>query len=367
MEIRSVIAKSDEVLWIHAASGEIEYAKPLLREMKALYPERKFLLTYSSVSARDFLGSALEADVISPLPFEAPGNYKKLFEMFQPRILAFSRTDVWPFLLIEAKKRKVETLLFAATVSKKLEGFSSRKNLYQHLNHISFVSQRDLENFNSETPSQSVDGDPRADQVLWRMQNKKTILPLRQFLGKAPLIVFGSMWMEDLEALEEFFADLNFHFILVPHEWNEEIEMKLRGFLKGRLWKKYSELKNAPTTFSLLEGVVVDQKGILAELYELGDAAFVGGSFKFKVHSVFEPLAFHKRVFVGPLHKNNREAVEFSALNFSEKPLVCEVSCGRDLIREMKDVQHRAGIESMIAGEMKLRAGATQKILQRLK
>ena len=37
--------------------------------------------------------------------------------------------------------------------------------------------------------------------------------------------------------------------------------------------------------------LILDQIGILAELYTWGTAAFVGGSFKKQVHSVMEPLA----------------------------------------------------------------------------
>jgi 3-deoxy-D-manno-octulosonic-acid transferase len=49
----------------------------------------------------------------------------------------------------------------------------------------------------------------------------------------------------------------------------------------------------------------------LQELYTWGDLAFVGGSFKDKVHSVMEPLCVGIPVVVGPHHSNNREALHF--------------------------------------------------------
>jgi 3-deoxy-D-manno-octulosonic-acid transferase len=57
--------------------------------------------------------------------------------------------------------------------------------------------------------------------------------------------------------------------------------------------------------------MLVDEIGRLQELYLWGHCAFVGGSFKDKVHSVMEPLAAGCPVVIGPYHLNNREALHF--------------------------------------------------------
>ncbi|MBY0383898.1 hypothetical protein K2X05_01965, partial [bacterium] len=61
--------------------------------------------------------------------------------------------------------------------------------------------------------------------------------------------------------------------------------------------------------------------GFLAELYKQSDFSFIGGSFRKQVHSVMESLACGCLTFVGPFYHNNREAIDFSQLKGTLKPV----------------------------------------------
>jgi 3-deoxy-D-manno-octulosonic-acid transferase len=95
---------------------------------------------------------------------------------------------------------------------------------------------------------------------------------------------------------------------LVPHEIGtdriSEIKSKLEKL--GLSYSVYSEATDWNT-----DVLLVDEIGHLQELYSWGNCAFVGGSFKEKVHSVMEALAIGIPVAVGPYFANNREAVQF--------------------------------------------------------
>src|SRR3989449_4752481 len=55
--------------------------------------------------------------------------------------------------------------------------------------------------------------------------------------------------------------------------------------------------------------IVVDRVGILADLYALADAAFVGGGYhRAGLHSVLEPAVFSVPVIVGPHWHGSRDA-----------------------------------------------------------
>ena len=55
--------------------------------------------------------------------------------------------------------------------------------------------------------------------------------------------------------------------------------------------------------------IVVDRVGILADLYALADAAFVGGGFhRAGLHSVLEPAVFGAPIAIGPHWQMSRDA-----------------------------------------------------------
>ena len=94
-------------IWVHASSGEIEYAKPLIREIKKKHPQIPVLLTYFSPSALRLVQNFAGLDVIWPLPFDTRRSLQRFFDHVQPRTLLISRTDVWPELAYQARLRAV--------------------------------------------------------------------------------------------------------------------------------------------------------------------------------------------------------------------------------------------------------------------
>ena len=61
---------------------------------------------------------------------------------------------------------------------------------------------------------------------------------------------------------------------------------------------------------SYCEVIIVDKIGFLAEIYELGDIAIIGGGFDGQIHNVLEPAAHGVPVLIGNLFLRAREANE---------------------------------------------------------
>jgi 3-deoxy-D-manno-octulosonic-acid transferase len=78
-------------LWIHAASGEIEYARPVIREFKKRYPEVPILVTYSSPSAKKILESIHEIDAWAALPWDLDFMLASFIAKWKYNILMFSK------------------------------------------------------------------------------------------------------------------------------------------------------------------------------------------------------------------------------------------------------------------------------------
>ncbi len=326
-------------VWIHAASGEIEYARPLIREIKKSHPQIPILVTYTSPSAKKILRTLTDIAAWTILPWDDRKDILRFLKDWNPRCLLFSRTDVWPVLTDVLMQKKIPMALFSATFaenSSRLRGPSRflTAQALQNLQQIHCVSEADKNELNKLTLSNKilVTGDTRFDQVFHRLENPR---PVKSELLPSPddfVFIAGSTWSEDETVLVEALAkpaSRGLRVIFAPHEVTEQHLESLEKSLvsKGLKSIRYSESLVWPAEAVLILDVV----GLLAEIYTWGDLAFVGGSFKHQVHSVMEPLAAGLPVLVGPYHLNNREALSYQKRNFSSGLIVQVVQNADDI------------------------------------
>jgi 3-deoxy-D-manno-octulosonic-acid transferase len=156
-------------------------------------------------------------------------------------------------------------------------------------------------------------------------------------------------------------------FILAPHEISEahlrhlEAQMARRGLSSGR----YSSAEPDRRRRVLL----IDQVGVLAELYTWGQVAFVGGSFRRQVHSVMEPLAAGLPVVVGPFHHNNREALAYQKKNINTLPLVFSADSAEEIVGFLEQVQKwpAQDLRHQVRAEVLKNQGSTTLLLGEIK
>ncbi len=379
-------------IWIHAASGEFEYAKPLVRALKQR--GETVFVTYFSPTYRGAIEKDPGVAASCPLPLDNASEIRDLIKRLNPRCLMIARTDTWPNLIYECAREGVPTLLFSATfhaLSGRVGGLASllTKATYPYLTSAHGVTDEDCRLLESFGVKKTVPaGDTRYDQVLARLSSAKPLIPgLRDRLHQEVLVA-GSVWREDIENIlpgltQEIEGRRNFSAILVPHEVSTEMidELSARIKVRGLKFATYSQLEAATgPSDGRLDILIVDKVGILAELYQIGQLAFVGGSFRKTVHSVMEPLAAGCITFVGPKHLNNREAIEFQfeqildsrhAPVFTYAPVVCTKDSEEFreklhgvlmAIEAIKDGQPdvRGAIQKMV----KSRGGASEKALE---
>lgn len=358
-------------IWIHAASGEIEYAKSVIRTLKEEFPQVPILVTYFSPSAKKLIQKFPGIDLAMALPWDQVSELEKFLKFYQPRICLIARTDVWPELALQNKKRKIPTALFAATFSQESsrKGFLSGSLTRMALNSLSqifCVSEEDetnLKKLGIRTPIQ-VRGDTRFDQVIYRLKNPDNFRSELRPQVNDKVFVCGSTWPEDEEVLFEAFESWIFkggRVILASHEVSAERIAKLEEKIKSRSWsvQRYSSAQKWETSILL-----VDQIGILQELYSWGNLAFVGGSFKEKVHSVMEPLCVGIPVCVGPHHSNNREALQFQYLRLETDLFAVQcVQNANDLKNTFEKVWNLPKPHPVISQKLRAVSGATDKLI----
>lgn len=367
-------------IWIHVSSGEWEYAKPLARALKE--KGEKILVTHFSPSVRKSLENSKEVDVVFALPFDNSLFLKNFFKRFQPKLLMIARTDAWPVLLRETKKNKLPIFLFGATLSNDV--LNSRSFFTNYISELKFsfvdkvfcVSEADRTALGRFLPESKVMalGDTRYDQVLYRLQNPKRLRNITD--SRYRYFVAGSTWPTDERMLTPIIREVQqnsaVRFILVPHEPTSSHLEKIKSLLHANQLKAhfYSDTLSHQWCEDAASVLVVDEIGILAELYLKATYAFVGNSFeRHAVHSVMEALAAGCLTFVGPFHKNNREAIEFSEKILESGLHPVEViHASHDLKDKLLVAEATTGdsIKNEIREQISLKAGASHRVLNEI-
>lgn len=305
---------------IHAASGEIEYAYPLIRKLKESHPDCNVVVTLSSMSVLKAVMNQPMVDAVGPAPIDLAWLVNRFLKKYNFKVFLFARTDVWPEMSLQLRQRQTPSYLFSATFSESSANKGQwlnalTRSALNNLNKVMAVSASDKKNLEAigVTIPIVVLGDTRYDQVFFKKLNTKKDLPKTPIDKK--IFVAGSTWPEDEAVLLPALANAanTWRAVIAPHEVTEDTLTRIELYFSKQNIKtaRFSKIKSFADTWNIL---IVDQYGYLFHLYDWADLAFVGGSFKSKVHSVMEPLSFFKPVCVGPFHTNNREATEFEKI-----------------------------------------------------
>ncbi len=309
------------LVWMHASSvGEGLQARPVLERLRSDHPHLQLAYTFFSPSAEGFARS-LDADFAEYLPFDSRGDARVTLDALSPRVLAFSKLDVWPALVAAARARGVRTALLSATLAhrsrrrSRISGAFTR-GAYAAFDAVGAIDEADairLLQLGVREQAISVTGDTRYDQVWARARHgasRETLLaPLR---SERPTLVAGSTWPADERQLLPAWMVVRgevpgARLIIAPHE---PTPAHLRHVAR---WAAANTLTLARAS-ALPHGadadvILVDGVGLLGDLYALADVAFVGGGFHGAgLHSVLEPAAFGVPVLFGPRHEASRDA-----------------------------------------------------------
>lgn len=354
--------------WFHCASlGEFEQARPLIERIKAKNLNQEILVTFFSPSGYEVRRYYELADYVCYLPIDTPKNAKRFMDVVKPKSVFFIKYEFWfnymseikskqiPFYLISGVFRKNQIFFkwYGVWFKKQLTAFTffflQDKNSSDNLKLLGFENQ-------------TVSGDTRFDRVWETAQNIKRFSEIEKFCSDSKVVVCGSTWQDDeeylLPVINEFSASTKF--IIAPHEINEthlsEIENKLKV-----THVRYSNLRDENNAHVL----IIDNIGMLSQIYQYANIAYIGGAFHKKLHNILEACAFGLPVVFGPEYQNFPEAVDliqqgsaFSVMNKKDLKSVFET------LLDNKEVYQLASVNA--ENYIKDRVGVADKILDKL-
>lgn len=346
-EIREALGNSRPI-WIHAVSvGEVLAARHLAARLRQRFPERKIVLsTFTSTGNRIARQVVTAADGFIFFPLDHPWIVRRALAVFDPSLLIFLETEIWPNFLRRAHRRGIPTLLLSGRLSPRaFRRYSLFRPFFspvvRQFTAFGMQSESDAERMirlgvNPEKIriTGNLKHSLRDEQEAGRDGAGGLESVIRRGEGRQ-VLVMGSTHRGEEEILLDAFLSLKARFpsllmVLAPRHPQRFPEVE-------RLLKKHNvryEKKSAMNGREEEEADVIflDTMGELSALYSAADIAFIGGSLvDAGGHNLMEPARYRKPILFGP-HMTNFAGI---AEEMKRKGGGIEVSGREDLIREI--------------------------------
>jgi 3-deoxy-D-manno-octulosonic-acid transferase len=104
--------KRGKRIWLHAASvGEVQAARVLIAELRALRPDTGFVVTTMTLHGRNVAARQLGPDIPCLLaPLDVPGIVERAVTRIGPDAYVCLETELWPLLLRTTAARGIPTV-----------------------------------------------------------------------------------------------------------------------------------------------------------------------------------------------------------------------------------------------------------------
>lgn len=304
-------------IWFHAASvGEVRVTLSLLEEMKKSYPYHLFVISTTTPQGRTIASGAEGVDAALLAPLDLPWVVRRTMRLIKPRLLLVAETELWPNLLREAKKEGVPTVLFNGRISERSYRFYLPlrfffRGVLKHFDALCLKSSVDKERMvrlGAPLDAIHVTGDIKFHQIVQPVETEKKRLRKELKLPpRAPILIAGSTHEGEEELILQIFKELKVDFpqlILILAPRHLQRISRIEGLLEARgiRWVKKTMIGEGIRSE---EVILLDTIGELADIYGVGTAIFVGGSFcRVGGHNILEVLAHGKGVIFGPHMEN---------------------------------------------------------------
>ena len=338
-----VLAKFREggFVWIHAVSvGEVQVAGQLMREWRKVEPGVKFAFSTTSSTGWKMAEKEIsERDVLIYNPLDFPNFVKSALKTVRPRAVVLTESEIWPNFIWTARRYRIPVFLINARVSdRSAPRYKAARWFFGDVlsSFARIFAQSDLDATRlvaAGAPERIVEvtGSFKFD-VAHRNEAKER--ELREWIGPGRILLGGSTWPGEDEALLRIYSDIaksqgamsQVKLVIAPRHFEKadavEENIKSAGFSCIRRSRKDSStppLPHSPTPVYL-----ADTTGELMGLYGIADVVFVGKSLcAHGSQNMIEPCLCGKPTAVGPYTENFR-------------PVMSDLLAA-DAIRQVKD------------------------------
>ena len=311
-------------IWLHGASaGDVLGLVPIVKELKALRPDARIIvsaITDSGASmARQRLVAQGLADLATFLPYDLPGACRRAIAALRPDVLVLEYTELWPQLIAAAYEAQVKLALTNGrlrprNVPRYRILFRLAGNLLEKFDVLMMRAEDEAERallLGAPRERVHVTGNTKFDALAVSVPEQEDA-SLRHALALGPerLWVCGSTHEGEESGLLRVFAVLqkehpDLRLLIAPRY----IERAQRVLGLARSLGLRARLRSEPGGPEPV--IVLDTIGELVRAYQLATVVFVGGSFGRRGgQNILEPAACGKPVLFGPRMENFQDSVQ---------------------------------------------------------
>jgi len=313
-KISEKIKPGDRSMWIHCASlGEFEQGRPVIEAIKKEMPEIKIVLTFFSPSGYEIRKNYQQADCISYLPADTPGNAAEFIGLLKPEFVIFVKYEFWNNYISALYKNSIPLYLVSAIFRPGQHFFkwcgSFFRAILMKFEKIYVQDQGSLDLLSLNGIKNAVlAGDTRFDRVIQLTGSARDIPQIEKFRGKEKLFLAGSSWGPDEEIIAQYINNSpeKMKWIFAPHEIDKPHIDRLEKLFKVSS-VKFSEFSDASAGARVL---IIDNIGMLSSAYKYAYIAAIGGGFGKGIHNILEPSCWGIPVMFGPGYEKFMEAVD---------------------------------------------------------
>ena len=305
------------LVWLHGASvGESLSLLPLIKALGGRRPNLRMLATSGTVTAAEMMAKRLPPEVLHQFaPIDTPDAVRRFLDHWRPELAIFVESELWPNLILEAKRRNVALALLSARLSEQsLKGWAkARQSAATLLESFDLVMAQD------DAAAKRLDVLGAGDDGRLNLKLAGDPLPVerhkldaaRAGAGNRPVLLAASTHPGEDEMVLDAFERLKARkpaplLVIAPRHPVRGPDLaalaQSRGFKVG--------LQSAGAAFGASEVYIADALGELGLWFRLAAGALVGGSLLPGPggHNPMEPARLACPIVTGP-HVDNWESV----------------------------------------------------------
>ncbi len=365
-------------IWIHAVSvGESVIALALSKKLRAQYPEKPIIISTGTTTGQELVRKQLPegaAAIFCPMDFL--WMVKKVLRMLKPQMLVIFETEIWPNLIVQAKKHGVKTALVNARLSDHSAKGYNRFSFFfapllEKFDVIAAQSEGDKSRFLTVSPrANAVNcGNLKFDQsVPGDLQGAD----LSEYFGAgAYKVVLGASTHPGEEAViassfkELYSRNENLRLVLIPRhaERGEEVMQVLAKQEIGA-----ARRSNNSRAGEKIICLLADTTGEMLKFMKSADIVIMGKSIAGhdEGHNLIEPALLKKAIVTGSVLRNFRFLMQV----LTGKDAIKTVACDEELTGVLAELLNNDDLRNELGNKafaaISEHSGASDKTLAAL-